>query len=150
MPPSRWHAIPQAWRQLQQLQSEMNWLFTRWGEEGIRGFGAASYPPVNVWEEGDSAHVQAELPGMRLDDLEIFVTGNDQLTLKGERKPPAVAGSAVQHRQERGFGSFVRVLPLPFPVDAGHVEARLENGVLHIKLPKHEAAKPRKIVVKAE
>ena len=148
MPPSRWHAIPQAWRQLQQLQSEMNRLFSRWGEEGVRG--PASYPPVNVWEEGDSVLVQAELPGMDLDDLEIFVTGNDQLTLKGERKPPAVAQDAVQHRQERGFGSFVRVLPLPFPVDSTHVEARLENGVLYIKLPKHEAAKPRKIVVKAQ
>jgi HSP20 family protein len=126
----------------------MNRLFQRWGEEGVRG--GASYPPVNVWEEGDAVLVQAELPGMRIEDLEIFVTGNDQLTLKGERKPPEVAENAVQHRQERGFGSFVRVLPLPFPVDANHVEARLDNGVLHVRLPKHEAAKPRKIVVKSQ
>jgi HSP20 family protein len=44
----------------------------------------------------------------------------------------------------------VRVLPLPFAVDSNQVEARLENGVLRLKLPKHETAKPRKIVVKSE
>jgi HSP20 family protein len=150
MAPSRWQTAPPVWKHLQQLQSEMNRLFRNWGEEGFRGLGAASFPPVNVWEEGDAVHVEAELPGMRLEDLEIYVTGNDQLTLKGERKPPDVGKGAVQHRQERGFGSFVRVLPLPFPVDSSHVEARLENGVLRLQLPKHEAAKPRKIVVKSD
>jgi HSP20 family protein len=147
---SRWPQVPAAWRELQQLQSEMNRVFQRWGEEGIRGLGAPSYPPVNVWDEDDAVNVQAELPGMRLEDLEIYVTGNNQLTLKGERKPPATAKGAVQHRQERGFGSFVRVLPLPYAVDSNQVEARLDNGVLLVKLPKHEAAKPRKIVVKSD
>jgi HSP20 family protein len=147
---SRWQTFHPVWNQLNQLQSEMNRLFQRWGDGGLRGLGAVSYPPVNVWEEGDTIHVQAELPGMDLKDLEIFVTGNNQLTIKGERKPPVPSDKAVQHRQERGFGSFVRVLSLPFAVDANQVEARLENGVLWVKLPKHESAKPRKIVVKAE
>jgi HSP20 family protein len=150
MPLSRWQNLPPLWRRMQRLQSEMNRLFHRWGEEDFRDVGAAAFPPVNVWEEGDAVHLQAELPGMSLNDLEIYVTANDQLTIKGERKPPQLATNTVQHRLERGFGSFVRVLPLPFPVDAGHVEARLENGVLRLKLPKHETAKPRKIVVKAE
>lgn len=150
MPSSRWHAVPAVWQQLQQMQSEMNRLFHRWGEDGFRGQGAASYPPVNVWEASDAVYLTAELPGMLLQDLEIYVTGNDQLTIKGERKAEAPAKGAVQHRQERGFGSFVRVLPLPFPVDANQVEARLDNGVLQLKLPKHEAAKPRKIVVKTK
>jgi HSP20 family protein len=149
MPLSRWQSAP-VWRQLQQLQSEMNHLFRSWGEEGFRGLTAAAYPPVNVWADGDAVRLEAELPGMRLEDLEIFVTGNDQLTLKGERKPPEVGENAVKHRQERGFGSFVRVLPLPFAVDSNQVEARLENGVLRLRLPKHETAKPRKIVVKSD
>ena len=55
----------------------------------------------------------------------------------------------VWHRQERGFGAFTRQLALPFPVDADNVDARFENGVLLVKLAKHEAAKPRKIVVKS-
>jgi HSP20 family protein len=128
----------------------MNRVFRNWGEGAFRGLAAASYPPVNVWEEGDAVHLEAELPGMRLEDLEIYVTGSDQLTIKGERKPPEAVKNVVQHRQERGFGSFVRVLPLPFAVDSNHVEARLENGVLRLTLPKHETAKPRKIVVKSE
>ena len=78
--------------------------------------------------------------------VDIRSRGN-QLTIKGDRKS-AVPEKGVRHRQERGFGNFVRVLALPFAVDADKVEARFENGVLQIKLAKHESAKPRKIHVK--
>lgn len=132
-----------AWDQMQRMQNEMNRLFDRWG-----GDGSLSFPAVNVREEEDALNIEAELPGMNLQDLEIFVTGNSQLTIKGERKA-AVPNKATQHRQERPFGKFVRTLTLPFPVDDTKVEARLENGVLKIHLPKHEAARPRKIPVKA-
>jgi HSP20 family protein len=81
-------------------------------------------------------------------DLEIYVTGQNQLTIKGERKPPLVEKGTL-HRQERGFGTFVRGLTLPAPVDENKVEARFESGVLSIRLAKHEAAKPRKIEIKA-
>lgn len=132
------------WNQFQELQSEMNRLFDRLGARGQPW----SYPAVNVWEEDDNLFVEAELPGMDLKDLEIFVTGHNQLTIKGERRSVAPEKAAA-HRQERPSGSFVRTLTLPFPVDDAKVEARLENGVLHITLPKHEAARPRKITVKA-
>jgi len=89
------------------------------------------------------------LPGLDRNALEIYVTGGNQLTLKGERTP-LVPEKGVRHRQERGFGTFVRVLALPFPVDPEKVDAHLENGVLHLKLTKHESAKPRKITVKAQ
>lgn len=143
---ARWQPFSPVWSQLQQLQSEMNRLFDHWGGEGSRP--AATFPLVNVWEEGESVFVEAELPGMDQNDLEIYVTGGNQLTLKGERKP-LVPEKSVQHRQERGFGSFVRVLTLPFPVDPEHVDAHFENGVLLVKLAKHESAKTRKIQVKA-
>jgi HSP20 family protein len=137
------------WNQLQNFQHEMNRLFDRWGEDRGPAFGTAAFPPVNLWEGGDALLLEAELPGLKLEDLEIYVTGNNQLTIKGERKPVAPE-KALQHRQERGFGKFARTLTLPVPVDANKVEARLENGVLFIKLGKHESAKPRKIVVKGE
>jgi HSP20 family protein len=142
---TRWAEAP-LWGGLQQLHDEVNRLFNRWG--GVSPT-ASSYPPVNVWEEDEGVVVEAELPGLQLSDLEIFVTGGNQLTLKGERKAPK-SGQGTWHRQERGFGRFVRVLTLPFPVDADKVEARLENGVLLVKLPKHESARPRKIAVKGE
>jgi HSP20 family protein len=131
---------------MQQLQNEMNRLFTRWGETSE---SAAAYPAVNVWEEGDAVWVEAELPGVRREDLEMFVTGGNQLSLKGERKP-FTPEKSIRHRQERGFGTFHRVILLPFPVDGDKVDAHFENGVLSIKLAKHESAKPRKITVKAE
>ena len=131
------------WDHMQRMQNELNRLFEHWG-----GDGSLAFPPVNVREENDALYVEAELPGMNLDDLEIFVTGNNQLTIKGERKV-AVPEKGTQHRQERPFGKFVRSLTLPFPVDDSKVEARLENGVLKLHLPKHEAARPRKIVVKS-
>jgi HSP20 family protein len=137
------------WNQLQQIQNEMNRVFDRWSDGGGRVAGVSNFPPVNVWEEGDALHVEAELPGLKLEDLEIYVTGNNQLTLKGERKTHSPEKS-VRHRQERGFGKFVRALTLPFAVDPNKVDARFEHGVLQLKLAKHESAKARKIVVKGE
>jgi HSP20 family protein len=146
---SRWQTFNPLFNQVQQLQSEMNRLFDRWG--GVANpFGAlVAFPPVNVWEDGEQVHVEAELPGLALDNLEIFVTGGDQLTLKGERKTPNPE-KVAWHRRERVFGSFHRTLTLPFQVDAEKVEARFEQGVLHITLAKHALAKPRKIPVKGE
>jgi HSP20 family protein len=137
------------WNQLQQFQGEMNRLFERWTDGDNTGNGSAMFPPANMWEEGDHVLVEAELPGLDLSALEIYVTGGNQLTLKGERKAN-VAEKGLWHRQERMFGKFSRTLTLPFLVDADKVEARLENGVLRIKLAKHESARPRKIVVKAQ
>lgn len=146
---SRWQPFNPLWDQLHQLQAEMNRLVERWGDGGWTRALATTYPAVNVWEEPDAVFVEAELPGLNLQDLEIYVTGGNQLTLKGERKQHAPE-KAVVHRQERGSGSFVRALALPFDVNADKVDARFENGVLLLKLPKSEAAKPRKINVKGE
>jgi HSP20 family protein len=143
---SRWQPFSPLWNQLQQFQGEVNRAFDRWS-----GFGSslASFPTVNVWEEGDQLHVEAELPGLELKDLEIFVTGSNEITLKGQRQLNAPAKGAW-HRRERTAGEFVRTLSLPYAVDAEKVEARLENGVLHVTLAKHASARPRKIPVKAE
>jgi len=138
-------ATSPVWRSLNEMQHEVNHIFDRWGNQA---FGQVEYPAVNVWEENEALHVEAELPGLALEDLEIFVTGHNQFTLKGERKAPAVA-KGVQHRQERGIGKFTRTLTLPFAVDENKVEARFENGVLKVRLPKHESAMPRKIEIKS-
>jgi HSP20 family protein len=147
---SRWQSFTPVFNQLQQLSEDMNRIFGRWGENGGRLFESLStFPAVNVWEDADKVYVEAELPGLDLKALEIYVTGGNQLTIKGERKQP-LPEKAIWHRQERGVGSFSRVLTLPFNVDADKVDARFENGVLLIQLAKHESSKPRKITVKAE
>jgi len=144
----RWSPLGGLWNPLQQVQSEVNRLFDRWsGDEGRAGFGG--YPALNVWEDNEHCFVEAEVPGIEFKDLDITVTGGNQLTLKGERRAPTLEEGAW-HRQERVFGVFSRSITLPFPVDPEKVEARLENGVLTVTLAKHESAKPRKIAVKAE
>jgi HSP20 family protein len=146
---TRWQTFNPVWNQLQQLQSEMNRLFERWTDGGREPGTSGAYPPVNIWEDVDSIYVEAELPGLSLSDLEIYVTGGNQLTIKGERKH-SLPEKGVWHRQERSYGNFVRTLTLPFDVNRDNVDARFEHGVLMVKLAKHESAKPRKILVKGE
>jgi HSP20 family protein len=145
---SRWDPFVPFWNQVQQLQSDLNRVLERWDENGFGPQGLSAFPPLNVWEDDEAAYVEAELPGLDRSDIEVYVTG-DQLTLKGERKPPQVE-NAVWHRQERGSGAFARTVTLPYAVDAGKVSADFNNGVLLVRLPKHEAARPRKITVTAE
>jgi HSP20 family protein len=145
---TRWSPFATLWNPLSQFQSEMNRLFDRWaGDVPLSALGG--FPPLNVWEECDHCFVEADLPGVELKDLEILVSGDNELTLKGERHDVNL-DKGVWHRQERSFGAFSRMLTLPFAVDPDRVEAKLENGVLTIKLAKHESAKPRRIAVKAE
>ena len=103
------------------------------------------YPSLNVWEEGDALHAEAELAGVRGEDLDISVVGK-QLTIRGRRNA-GVAEQATYHRRERAVGEFARTVTLPYEVDAEKVEASLVDGVLKLVLPKAEAAKPRKINV---
>lgn len=140
---SPWSA--NAWNQFNALQNEVNRIFERSG--GVRP-DTAVFPLLNLREHNDVFYLDAELPGLELPDLDVTVTGPNQLTLKGERKPMQ-PNDGTLHRQERLAGRFVRTVTLPAPIDADKVDARFENGVLKIALPKHEAAKPRKIAVKA-
>jgi len=145
---TRWSpAQGSVWTQLHDLQGEVNRLFDHWGDRGRSMLGLQGFPAFNLWEDGDVLHLEAELPGLEMKDVEIYVTGHNQLTVKGERKPPELE-NAVQHRQERGFGSFVRTVTLPVAVDENKIEARFDNGVLHLSMPKHETARPRKIEIK--
>ena len=138
-------------RELRRLQQEMDQLFGHWGLSLPNWPAlAVSYPPVNVWENDDFVCAEAELPGLKLSDLEISVTSDNELILKGKREQPTPPEKAEWHRQERGFGSFERTLRLPTGVDANKVEARLENGVLTIQMAKRPEVKPRRILVKAE
>jgi HSP20 family protein len=145
---TRWQPLLE--REYGRLHNEMNRIFDQFGWQGGSNMPALSfsYPAMNIWEDENNVYAEAELPGMQQDQLQIFVSDGNQLTIQGERKPAELKG--MWHRQERGFGKFSRVVTLPVPVDAGKVEAKLEQGVLHVTLPKSEEAKPRRITVKAE
>lgn len=133
--------------EMERLRREMNRLFSTYpATSGARV--SPGYPAMNVWTNEDGAVVTAELPGIDPEKLDIAVVENT-LTLSGERTPIELTEGDVYHRRERGSGKFTRSFQLPFNVEANNVQAVYEQGVLHITLPRAEADKPRKIVVKA-
>jgi HSP20 family protein len=105
------------------------------------------FPALNLWEDGARLIAEAEVPGHRMQDLEVLVVG-DELTIKGRRSADAPEGATV-HRRERGMGEFHRTLTLPVEINADAVEATLKDGVLTLVLPKAEAARARKITVRS-
>jgi HSP20 family protein len=111
------------------------------------GSGAATWvPPVDIYQNGDHELVlKAELPETSREDIDITVE-NFVLTIKGEKKPADVKDEQFHH-VERRYGAFSRSFSLPRTVDASKVSAEYRNGVLTIKLPLREEAKPRQIKV---
>lgn len=106
-----------------------------------------AFPALNLWQDDESLFVEAELPGLKQDQIEITVAEGDQLTIAGERHATSPEG-CIWHRQECGYGRFSRTVTLPVVVDSEKVEARFESGVLSLTLPKSEMAKPKRIPVK--
>jgi len=134
-------------REMERLRREVDRLFSQLPTG--RGLAAApSYPAMNVWLNEESVLVTAELPGCNPDNLDISVV-NDMLTLSGSREAEELPEGAVYHRRERGCGRFTRTFQLPFPIDAGNVEAQFEKGVLQVTLPRAEKDKPKKIQIRA-
>lgn len=103
-------------------------------------------PPVDVRETDEAYLVAAELPGVSKEDVEITVE-NNVLTLRGERKWQAESNGESFHRVERSYGRFTRTFTLPRTVRPDDVEARFDDGVLYLTLPKAEEARPRRIAI---
>lgn len=146
---TRWPSLGEVWSEMNRFQHEMNRVFSRMGRGAGLRQAALAYPALNLWQDESNLYVEAELPGLELQDLEIFATGDDQLTIKGKRDTAALE-PGTWHRRERGYGEFSRTLTLPQPVDSDKIVAEFKHGVLCVTLPKREEVKPRRIVVKAE
>ncbi|MFW6065553.1 MAG: Hsp20/alpha crystallin family protein [Planctomycetota bacterium] len=136
---------------LARFQDEMNDLFGRFFEDfplaGLSRTGAW-FPPLEISEREDAVVVQAELPGMNREDIDISVQDN-HLTLTGEKKETEEQQEGDFYHSERRYGTFRREIPLPAGVDADNVDANYRDGVLTVTLPKSEEAKPRKIEIKS-
>lgn len=147
---TRWQPYHSVQAEMERLHREMNQLFGRF-DRGWAGRprSVEAFPLLNLWDDDENLYVEAELPGMDLSDLEIYVNGSRELSIQGERKAPET-GAGTWHRQERGFGKFHRVCELPTDVDPDQVEASFVHGVLTLTMPKREEAKARKITVKSQ
>lgn len=107
--------------------------------------GSGAYPPVNIFDSPEGALIVAEIPG--LDTAKLSVTGTGHtLTISGERafEPN---GNVGYHRRELREGKFSRSIQLPEDYEAGKAEARYEAGLLIVRVPRTERAKPRQITV---
>lgn len=143
----RWRPWMEMQAEVNRLQDEVNRLFGRWTPAAVGALRRAEFPALNLWEDENNLYVEAELPGLELSNLEITVTGGNQLSIKGERPQPTME-KGRWHREERGYGKFSRLVELPFPVCDEKVAAEFKHGVMTITLPKREEAKPRRIEIK--
>ena len=136
------------------LHREMNRLFddTLRGSPapaGSQGQGALLAPHMDVSETDKEIRIQTELPGVNENDIDVSLN-EDVLTIRAEKKQERREEREGVHLRERSFGTFQRSLRLPFQVDAEQVQARFENGVLHVSLPKTAPQeRSRKIQVQA-
>jgi len=127
------------------LPRQIDRFFDEFWKPNVISQRRASYPPVNITEDQTNIYVDAEIPGMDIDDLEITLT-EGSLVIKGNRK----ADNGNYYRQERPTGVFQRIINLNVPIDAEKVKAKMKNGLLEIVLPKADEAKPKKISIEAE
>lgn len=137
-------------RDLSSIQERMNQIFedalsrSRGREEGLRS--GMWTPAVDIYETNESVVVKAELPGVEKDQISVEVK-DGILSLRGERKFEKEVKEESYHRIERSYGNFQRSFSLPVSVDQDKVTARFKDGVLEVKLPKKEQAKPKQIHV---
>ena len=138
--------------QEERAQDQMDRLFAhalgRHGQwQAASGVSTRAWAPALDIAEGKDAYlVTVELPGVKLDDLEITLE-DGLLTIQGERQFTSESSDQQYHRVERSSGAFRRSITLPAHVMADEVEASMEDGVLRILVPKAEEAKPKRIQV---
>ncbi len=134
-------------RALLTLQKELDRVFENplGVDFGLSGRGV--FPPVNVFSDKDGYVVRLEVPGIAPDQIEIETRGRT-LTVRGKREFKAPGDGSI-HRRERGEGEFSRSLQLPADLALDQAAATCKHGLLTVRIPKREEAKPRQITVQA-
>lgn len=143
---SRWDPF----RDLNRVQEQLNRffgddLFRRSGESALTAWA----PAVDIHENKDELVLEADLPGFNEKDLDIRVEDNT-LTVRGERKFEKKVEEENYLRMERAYGSFARSFAMPHTVNTESIKAVYRDGVLTIRLPKREEAKPKQVKVNVE
>jgi len=133
---------------LRQFTSEIDRLFDQgWPtvDGGIQGMSEWS-PAVDIREEEDHYAIQADVPGMKPEDLEVTLD-NGVLSIRGERREEREADQNGARHVERSYGSFIRRFSLPDAANDEQVEARMDNGVLNLRIGKREESRPKRIEI---
>jgi HSP20 family protein len=149
--PVRWEPFNEIMNEMMSLREAMNRLledsFTRPGAWLLPSGSGAMGIPIDVIETNDEVIIKASVPGVRWEDLDVSVTG-EMLTIKGKTKAEEKVEQGSYIRQERRYGRFERSIALPTTVMADKADARFEQGVLTLTLPKDEEVKSKTIKVR--
>jgi HSP20 family protein len=142
--PARWDP----WRDMAEMRQRMDRLFEQFmGGAGREGDGGVWSPPVDLEETDDAWVVEADLPGVKKDDVSVELRDNE-LEIHGESKEQTRSG--VLHRHARRTGQFDYRVTLPGEIDAERdVDAQLSDGVLRVRVPKGEHSQPRRVEIKS-
>ncbi len=109
--------------------------------------GANFSPRVDISEDENNVYIRAELPGVAKEDVKVTLSDDRVLTIRGEKKQERKVESENFLRMERLFGSFCRSFVLPENVATDKIEAKFDNGVLSLTLPKLEPSKPKEVEI---
>lgn len=129
---------------LNRLNRMMDDALSSWNSEAV---GSAWTPTCDVREDKEFLTISLDLPGVKPEDVKLSLE-NQVLTIRGEKRQETEQTDERWHRYERSYGSFERSFTLPSTVDADRIQATAEHGVLTVRIPKVERAKPREIPVK--
>ena len=140
---SRWDPFGEITSLRQAMDRLLEDSFVRSGRGYDGGEGGVA---LDVMEKDDAFVVKASLPGVKPDDVDITVH-NNVLTISGEAREERESGQGRYHRRERRFGRFTRSVMLPNEVNSNTCDARFEDGVLTVTLPKSEQARPKRIQI---
>jgi HSP20 family protein len=133
------------WQELESMNRQLSHLLDD-SHFGLSSEAGQWVPTVDIRETDDALLVQAELPGIEKKNVRLEVK-NGMLTISGERRYEKDVKEENVHRVERAYGKFSRSFSLPTNVDADKVDATMKDGVLEVRLPKRESAKPKAIAI---
>ncbi len=143
----RWHPFTE----LDEMRHSMDRLFGGYRPFGRRWYAdrEIGYVPLDVSETDEAYEVEAALPGVKPEDVEVQVHG-DTVTIKGEAREEAEENGKSWLRRERRYGVFARSFTLPTDIDSDKASADFEDGLLRLRLPKSEAERPKTIKVSSK
>lgn len=146
---NRWHPL----RELEDFQHRILNAFNSSSARRSNGqeamAGAEWAPLVDIAEDDKEYHITAELPQVERQDVKVTME-NGMLTIAGERKFEKEDKNKTYHRIERSYGTFMRSFALPDDADTAKVNAEFKEGLLHVRVIKSEAARPKQIQVKVD
>jgi HSP20 family protein len=151
---TRWQPVMTRWNPFKELEEIEKRLSTYMGrpaprtEAGKEAMTVAEWSPlVDITEDEKEYVIKAELPDVKKEDIKLTVEDN-VMSISGERKYEKEEKGKKYHRVERAYGSFLRSFTLPEAADGSKVSAEYKDGLLNVRLPKSEKAKPKSIEVK--